>query len=84
MRKDKPTMAVDLRGINDLAFVGIDRTKQTRLTEDYVSLVGLGLCPNVPSPCGHCWYCKQRGKKLAIVRHPNVPLMCDVPEDQQP
>jgi hypothetical protein len=22
-----------------------------------------GNCPNVPSPCGHCWYCNQRGAK---------------------
>jgi hypothetical protein len=24
------------------------------------SVMPLGPCPNVPSPCGHCWYCKQR------------------------
>jgi hypothetical protein len=64
MRKERPTMAgydvctptLEGRGAIpgiDLAFVSMTQAP----------LVPLGNCPNVPSPCGHCWYCIQRGAK---------------------
>lgn len=54
MRKERPTMA----GYDVCTEIGA--LPQVVLDEP---LVPLGNCPNVPSPCGHCWYCKSRGAK---------------------
>jgi hypothetical protein len=63
MRKEKPTFHGIFRDATAERLSGhmIDDSGLTIVQGiNMMPLLPLGLCPNVPSPCGHCWYCKQR------------------------